>query len=100
MKRSGLYPRVRPDTTGTGIVSQAGAVALVETMRAACLDTRLSAALSPWRRPAARHDPGKVLADLAIAVALGGDCLADVAVNGQVAVPAGGQVEVPTPRVD
>jgi hypothetical protein len=28
---------------------------------------------------AARHDPGKVLLDVAIAVALGGDCLADVA---------------------
>ena len=27
----------------------------------------------------ARHDPGKVLLDVAIAVALGGDCLADVA---------------------
>jgi hypothetical protein len=26
-----------------------------------------------------RHDPGKVLLDLAVAVALGGDCLADLA---------------------
>ena len=26
------------------------------------------------------HDPGKVLLDLAVAVALGGDCLADLAV--------------------
>ena len=26
------------------------------------------------------HDPGKIIADLAMAVALGGDCLADVAV--------------------
>jgi hypothetical protein len=26
------------------------------------------------------HDPGKVLLDLALAVALGGDCLSDVAV--------------------
>jgi transposase len=28
----------------------------------------------------ARHDPGKVVLDLAVAIALGGDCLADVAV--------------------
>src|SRR6266496_3869215 len=28
----------------------------------------------------ARHDPGKVISDLAIALALGGDCLADVAI--------------------
>ena len=30
--------------------------------------------------PRAVHDPGKVIADLAAAVALGGDCLADIAV--------------------
>ncbi len=78
VKSTGLYPRVRPDTSGAGIVSQAGAVSLVETMRSAGLDTALSSALSPWRKPSARHDPGKVIADLAIALALGGDCLADV----------------------
>ncbi len=80
MKSIGLYPRVRPDTCGAGIVSQAGAVALVETIRAAGLDTSLSRALAQWRKPLARHDPGKVIADLAMALALGGDCLADVAV--------------------
>ena len=26
------------------------------------------------------HDPGKIIADRAVAVALGGDCLADIAV--------------------
>jgi hypothetical protein len=39
----------------------------------------LSAALAPWRRPATRHDPGKVLLDLAMSLAMGGDCLADIA---------------------
>ena len=34
----------------------------------------------PWRKPRAVHDPGKILLDVALAVALGGDCLADVAV--------------------
>jgi hypothetical protein len=43
------------------------------------LDRELSAALRPWRRPLAVHDPGKVLLDLAISVAIGGDCLADIA---------------------
>ncbi len=51
---------------------------LVETARRTGLDTSLSAALEPWRRPRAVHDPGKVLLDLALAVALGGDCLSDV----------------------
>jgi hypothetical protein len=39
----------------------------------------MTAALAPWRKPQAVHDPGKVLLDLALAVALGGDCLSDVA---------------------
>ncbi|MET8536996.1 transposase [Streptomyces sp. NPDC005065] len=52
---------------------------LVEPARKAGLDTAISAALAPWRKPRAVHDPGKVLLDLALAVALGGDCLSDVA---------------------
>ena len=79
-KRSGLYPRVQVDAAGAGVVSQAGAVVLVETARATGLDQELSRALSRWRRPGARHDPGKVVLDLAVALAVGGDCLADVAV--------------------
>jgi hypothetical protein len=53
-------------------------VLLVENVRRIGLDTALSAALEPWRRSRAVHDPGKVLLDLALAVALGGDCLSDV----------------------
>lgn len=40
----------------------------------------MSRALAPWRLGRAVHDPGKVLLDLAIALALGGDCAADIAV--------------------
>lgn len=50
---------------------------LVETVRKAGLDTAISAALTPWRKARAVHDPGKTLLDVALAVALGGDCLAD-----------------------
>ena len=50
------------------------------TARAAGLSRALSARLGPWRRPLAIHDPGKIVLDLAVAVALGGDCAADVAV--------------------
>ncbi|MGW3876190.1 IS1380 family transposase [Streptomyces sp. NPDC005055] len=79
MKKSiGSYPRVRIEGGGRGVVSQAGAVLLVETVRKAGLDRAISAALTPWRRPRAVHDPGKILLDVALAVALGGDCLADV----------------------
>ncbi|MGY5061200.1 IS1380 family transposase [Streptomyces sp. 900105755] len=77
-KRSGSYPRVRVEGGGRGVVSQAGSVLLVETVRKSGLNTALSAALTPWRKPRAVHDPGKILLDVALAVALGGDCLADV----------------------
>lgn len=80
MKHSiGSYPRVRVRDDGRQVVSQAGSVLLVETVRKTGLDQVISRALAPWRKPRAVHDPGKVLLDVALAVALGGDCLADVA---------------------
>ncbi|MFF7581336.1 IS1380 family transposase, partial [Streptomyces sp. NPDC008061] len=78
-KSSGPYPSVRVGGGGRSVVTQAGAVLLVETVRKAGLDTAISAALAPWRKQRAVHDPGKILLDMALAVALGGDCLADVA---------------------
>ncbi|MFH9733212.1 IS1380 family transposase [Streptomyces sp. NPDC017260] len=72
------YPLVRVRGDGRQVVSQAGAVLLLETVRKTGLDQAMSAALAPWRKPRAVHDPGKILLDLALAVAMGGDCLADV----------------------
>jgi Transposase DDE domain group 1 len=80
MKRSGFYPVVRVAASGVGVVSQAGGVLLTEAVRAVGVDRALSAALAPWRKARAVHDPGKTVLDLALALALGGDCLADVAV--------------------
>ncbi|WP_055626842.1 IS1380 family transposase [Streptomyces hirsutus] len=77
-KRIGSYPLVRVEGSGRGAVAQAGAVLLVETVRRTGLDAAISAALEPWRKARAVHDPGKILLDVALAVALGGDCLADV----------------------
>lgn len=76
-KRIGSYQRVRAEGGGRGVVSQAGAVLLVETVRKSGLDSAMSAALAPWRKARAVHDPGKILLDVVLAVALGGDCLAD-----------------------
>jgi hypothetical protein len=78
-KSTGLYPKVWVDSAGTGIVSNAGAVLLLDAVRAAGLDRALSVALEPWRRPTAVHDPAKIVLDLAVSLALGGDCLADIA---------------------
>ncbi|MGN6332039.1 MAG: IS1380 family transposase [Motilibacteraceae bacterium] len=69
------------DLGGESLISSAGAILLCETVRVSGLGRELTAALAPWRAgPRARHEPGKVLLDLATAVALGGDCAADVAV--------------------
>jgi len=57
-----------------------GGVLLTSAVAASGLGAGLSQALSPWRKPLAVHDPAKVLLDLAVTLALGGDCLADVAV--------------------
>jgi hypothetical protein len=64
---------------GTGILSQAGGLLLTEALRVTGLDRGLDAALERWRPPRAVHGPGKILTDLTVALALGGDCLADVA---------------------
>jgi hypothetical protein len=61
-------------------VSQAGTLLLAEAARVTGLGQGLAGGLARWRAPRAVHDPGKIIADLAVALALGGDCLADVAV--------------------
>jgi Transposase DDE domain group 1 len=72
--------KITVSADGTGLVSQAGTLLLAETARVTGLSQGLAGGLARWRAPRAVHDPGKILTDLAMAVALGGDCLADVAV--------------------
>ncbi|MBL7502515.1 IS1380 family transposase [Frankia sp. CNm7] len=79
VQSTGVYPSVRVDAAGRGVVSSAGGVLLTETVRVGGLDRVLSDELARWRSPAATHDPAKVLTDLAVSLALGGDCLADIA---------------------
>jgi Transposase DDE domain group 1 len=73
-------PKFVVSDDGKGIVSHAGAVLLTETAGVTGLQAALAAALERWRLPRSVHHPGKIVADLAVAVALGGDCLADAAV--------------------
>ncbi|MFT4157312.1 MAG: IS1380 family transposase [Microbacterium sp.] len=74
-----MYPRLDVDTAAVPAVGHAGGVMLTEAARATGLDRGLSEALSPWRKPLAVHDPGKVVLDLAVMLALGGDALSDIA---------------------
>jgi hypothetical protein len=80
VKTTGRPAKLAVSSDGAGIVGQAGGVLLTETLRATGLDQSLSEGLERWRRPRATHDPGKVIADLAMTLALGGDCLSDIAI--------------------
>lgn len=62
---------------GRSVVSRAGTVLLIETVRKSVLAAAIPAAPAPWRKPQTVHDSGKILLDLALATALGGDCPAD-----------------------
>jgi hypothetical protein len=80
VKNTPRHPKITVSADGKGLVSQAGALLLLETLRATGLGQGLSAGLARWRAPRAVPDPGKIVTDLVVALALGGDCLADIAV--------------------
>ena len=77
-KTTGFYPAVSPKVRPSSAVGQAGGALLVETVGALGLEGTLSRALAPWRKPLSSHDPAKIVLDLALTLALGGDCLADI----------------------
>src|SRR5215217_7898518 len=67
---------VAPD--GAGLVSHAGAALLAEVADRTGLTRELSRALAGLRERRRRHDPGRVIRDLAVMLADGGDCLSDL----------------------
>ncbi|SFJ03080.1 transposase, IS4 family [Streptosporangium canum] len=79
MKTIASHRKIVMSADGSGLISQAGALLLLETLRVTGLDRALSEQLQRWRPARAIHDPGKIIADLAVSLALGGDCLADIA---------------------
>jgi hypothetical protein len=80
VKRTQWRPWLPVVASGESMISTAGGVLLAQTARVSGLDRCLSAGMRSWRRPRAVHDPAKVVLDLAMAVAVGGDCAADIAV--------------------
>ncbi len=64
---------------GKGVASHAGALLLAELADRVGLTAGLSAAMAHTRRRRSAHDPGVVLTQLAVSIADGGDCLADIA---------------------
>jgi Transposase DDE domain group 1 len=71
---------VRVEGGSESLISSSGASMLLATAAVSGLAVGLSRALGSWRPARAVHDPGKTVLDLVVAIALGGDCLADVAV--------------------
>ena len=63
---------------GEGLVSHAGAALLVELADRAGLTEALSQALGETRERRSAHDPGRVLRDVAVMLADGGDCVTDI----------------------
>jgi Transposase DDE domain group 1 len=64
---------------GEGLVSHAGAALLVELADRAGLTGAMSAAMASTRERRSAHDPGRVLRDVAVMLADGGDCVTDMA---------------------
>lgn len=67
----------RVESGRESLISSSGAALLIKTAQVSGLLQDLSRQLSPWRPARSIHDPGKTVLDLAVAIALGGDCLAD-----------------------
>ena len=78
-KHTGFNPRSKVRVAGVHAVGNAGGALLAATVSATGLESELAKALMPWRKPLAVHSPAKIVLDLALALALGGDCPADFA---------------------
>ena len=71
--------RVGVTADGTGVVGHAGTLLLANLADALGLTKGLSDATQHLQQRRRRHDPGRVLTQLAVMVADGGDCLSDLA---------------------
>ena len=80
MKSRARLARVHVVAGGGSLATSTGGALLTETARLTGLNRKLSQGLGGWRGVGAVHDPGKIVQDLATAIALGGACLADIAV--------------------
>jgi hypothetical protein len=78
VKRDGLVDNLRVTADGAGQVAHASSGLLAGVADRIGLTEALPAAMAPTRERHSAHDPGVVLRDLAVMLADGGDCLADI----------------------
>lgn len=80
MKRSAASGRVKVTADGEGVVSHAGAELLREVAQLSGLTAAWDAALLGTYKTLPIHFPGRVLADIAVAIADGADSISDLQV--------------------
>jgi len=78
VQRDGRNFTVEVTADGEGLVSHAGSALLAQVADKTGLTRALSAGLEGMRERRSGHDPGRVVRDLAVMLADGGDCLADL----------------------
>ncbi len=78
VQRDGRSVTVEVRADGEGVVSRAGSALVALIADKTGLTSALSAALAGLKVRQSGHDPGRVVRDLAVMLADGGDCLADL----------------------
>jgi len=78
VQRDGRSFTVEVTADGEGLVSHAGSALMARVADKTGLTRALSRGLSGMRERRGGHDPGRVVRDLAVMLADGGDCLADL----------------------
>jgi hypothetical protein len=76
--RDGRRINVDVRSDGDGLVSHAGSALLAQVADKTGLTRALSSELAPLQMRAGSHDRGRVIRDLAVMLADGGDCLSDL----------------------
>lgn len=80
MKRNPSRPRLVVTEGGRGVVGHAGARLLCDLAEEVGLSAGLSEAMAPTKKRRRGHDRGRVLVDLAVMIADGGEAISDLAV--------------------
>jgi hypothetical protein len=72
-------PAVEVSADGAGVVSHAGSRLLADLADRTTLTGQLSEVFADRDAPQTAHDPGRVLVDVAVMLADGGECISDIA---------------------
>ena len=72
-------PPVEVSADGVGVVSHVGARLLADLADRSTLTAQLSEVFAARIAPQVVHDPGRVLVDVAVVIADGGECISDIA---------------------